>query len=79
MGFPESAVALTVSERPSPWVGHYSRLFGDQRRGGGTGDVELRDLYGAQSGQVTTSFVQNTSLSLPCTPGWRSVWLSIMG
>ncbi len=70
MGLPDSAVALTVSTKTfsvgATIVPGCSVTSGT---GGVLGTLNFGTYTGAQSGQVTTSFVPNASLSLACTPG----------
>ena len=70
MGFPERAVALTVSQQTFA-VGATITPGCSVTSGTGSvlGTLNFGTYTGAQSGQVTTSFVPNASLSLACTPG----------
>jgi spore coat protein U-like protein len=70
MGLPDRAVALTVTQQTftvgatvTPGCSVTSGT------GGMLGTLNFGTYTGAQSGQVTTSFVPNAALSLACTPG----------
>lgn len=70
MGLPDSAVALTITTKTFT-VGATITPGCSVTSGTGSvlGTLNFGTYTGAQSGQITTSFVPNASLSLACTPG----------